>query len=365
MDDWTHPWYLGIMACDHKLKVKNWAVILAVFFLSLTGIIFVFETQGSVQKLGEQAFFVFLGFVVMFFLSKFNFENYKKFSLIFFFISLTLLILVLIPGIGVRIYGARRWLNLNFFNFQPSELIKLCLIIFLSHWFINEEKNRTLAFFLLIGLIFALIMLQPDLGTALIISTVAFAMFFVSKTTEIKKLLLAVPFVMALLIFVILQAPYRAERFFTFLNPQRAPYGSSYHAAQALISVGSGGLTGVGFGKSRAKYAYLPESSTDSIFGIIAEETGFIGVSLIIAAYLTIFFKGWKIMRQTDNIFGRFLAFGVIIFLIFQFFLNLSSVISLLPLTGVPLPFISSGGSALLIQFAAVGILLNVGRKIK
>ncbi len=346
-------------------KKLNWAIIFSVIFLATVGIIFVFETQGSIRKLGEQSFFVFVGLLEIFFLSRYNFENYKKFSIFFFLVSLTLLILVLIPGIGVKIYGARRWLDFRFFTLQPAELVKLCLIIFLSHWFVNEEKNRALAFFLLIGLIFFLIMLQPDLGTALIIFVTALSMFFISKTTEIKKIFYISPLIFGLLLAIVFFAPYRAKRLFSFLNPQIEPYGSSYHSNQALISVGSGGIFGVGLGKSRQKYAYLPEASTDSIFGIIAEETGFVGVSLVLIAYLTIFFEGWKIINNKQNVFGQFLSFGIVIFLSSQVFLNISSIISLSPLTGVPLPFISSGGSAILVQFAAIGILLNIGHRIR
>jgi cell division protein FtsW len=250
-------------------------------------------------------------------------------------------------------------------TFQPSEFTKLALIIFFAHWFANEEKNRMGAFFLLIGLIFILILLQPDMGTAIIIVATSFVMFFSSKTTLIKKIFMMVPVILLLLLAVIAMSPYRSQRLFSFLNVEKEKYGSSYHANQALMSIGSGGIFGVGIGKSTQKFSYLPESNTDSIFGIIAEETGFFGCLLVFTAFLVIFCQAYLIMKKTKDLFGKFLSFGIGLFIVLQTFLNLSSMLSLTPLTGVPLPFVSSGGSALLVQFAAIGILLNIGKSMK
>ncbi len=345
------------------LRKLNYPLIASVGCLSLIGIIFVFEATGSFRVLREQIIFSITGFILMFLLSSYKYENFKKYSFLLLCSSIFFLVIVLVPGIGLKIYGARRWINVIFFSFQPSELIKLTLIIFFAHWFSNEEENRMTAFVLLMSFIFLLIMLQPDMGTAIIIGIISFSMFISSKTTSLKKIIYLLPGFLVLLFLVIKISPYRTERLFSFLNLEKEKYGSAYHANQALLSVGSGGLYGVGIGKSRQKYSYLPESSSDSIFGIIAEETGFVGSLLVISLYLSVFYRSYMIMKKTQNNFGKFLSLGILVFISFQAFLNLSSMLSLSPLTGVPLPFVSSGGSALIIQFAAIGILLNIERR--
>jgi cell division protein FtsW len=332
----------------------------AVFFLSLLGIIYSFETQGDLISFAEHIAFVLVGFVVLFILSKYKYENYKKFSFVFLFLVFVFLIVVLIPGVGLKINGARRWINLGFTSFQPTEYVKLAMIIFLSHWFENVEKNRNLAFFLLIGTVFLLIMMEPDMGTALIIAVIGFSMFLISKTTSLIKVAAVLPLIVLILFLFIKTSGYRSSRLAAFFNSDKEQYGSSYHINQALISVGSGGIFGVGIGKSKQKYSYLPENNTDSIFGIIAEEIGFVGSSFMIFCYFLIFIKGFNIAFKSKNAYGKFIAFGISIFITVEAFLNFSSMLALLPLTGVPLPFISSGGSALLVQFAAIGILLNV-----
>jgi cell division protein FtsW len=333
---------------------------IAVFFLSLIGIIYSFETEGNLRSFGEHIMFVGAGFLVMFVLSKYRYVSLKKVSMIIMFIALVLLVLVLLPGIGMKINGARRWINLGITSFQPTEFVKLAVIIFLAHWFENIEKNRNIAFFLLIGIIFFLIMLEPDMGTGMIVSFISFSMFLISKTTNLIKVIAFFPIILLILFVFIKSSGYRSSRVSTFFNSDSEKLGSSYHVNQALISVGSGGIFGVGIGKSKQKYSYLPENSTDSIFGIIAEETGFVGSSFMIFCYFIIFLKGFNIAFKCKNAFGKFLGFGITIFITIQAFLNFSSMLSLLPLTGVPLPFISSGGSALLAQFAAIGILLNI-----
>lgn len=341
-------------------KKNNFPLVFTVILLSITGIIFVFESSGNLKDLLLQTAFVLGGCLLMFVLSRIPYFNIKKYSLFLLIFLIFLLILVLIPGVGLKINGARRWINLRIFTFQPTELAKLILVIFFAHWFSNEEKGRLTAFFLLLGFIFLLVMLQPDMGTALILLFGSLTMLFASKTTDIKKTLIVLPILVFAILAFIKISNYRSERLFSFLNSEKEKYGKSYHANQALISVGSGGLLGVGIGKSKQKYSFLPESSTDSIFGIIAEETGFAGSMAIIFGYFLIFYSGYIISKNAKDAFGKFLSFGIVIFIVFQAFLNFSSMLSLSPLTGVPLPFISSGGTALLIQFAMIGILLSV-----
>lgn len=346
-------------------KKLNYTILGVAAFLSITGVLFVFEASGSIVLLIEQFSFGFFGFIAMLFFSKIGYQNLKRISVPFLLISLVLLGAVLIPGLGLKINGARRWLDLRLFSFQPSEIAKLSLIIFFAHWFEGEEKERTIAFLLLILFVFSLILLEPDMGTALIILIISLSMFFISKSTDLRKFFLVFPAVVLLTFIFINISPYRRARITTFLNLNEKNSGANYHANQALISVGSGGLFGVGFGKSKQKYSYLPESSSDSIFGIIAEEVGFLGSMIVVAVYLLFLFQAFKIVLQTQENFGKFLAFGIFMFFAAQTLLNISSMLVITPLTGVPLPFISSGGSALLIQFIAVGILLSINQKVK
>lgn len=343
-------------------KGINSSLFFAVVFLSLIGVIYSFETQGNLKSFLEQLFFVAAGFVIMLFFSNWHVENFKKYSILMISLVFVFLLIVLIPGIGLKVNGARRWINLGLTSFQPTEYVKLALILFLAHWFENEEKGRNVAFFLLSGFIFLLIMLEPDMGTALIILMLCFSMFIVSKTTNVLKILAFLPFIFLVIFVFIKTSSYRSSRIESFLNINKEKYGDAYHVNQALISVGSGGLFGVGIGKSKQKYSYLPENNTDSIFGIIAEETGFVGSMAVILCYFMIFYQGFKIMKVAGSEYAKFVSFGIVLFFSLQAFINFSSMLSLIPLTGVPLPLISSGGSALLVQFAGVGILLNINK---
>lgn len=344
------------------MKKSVFPLIFSVIILSLIGIIFVFESSGNIKNLFSQFVFVAGGVVLMFFISRTDYRFLKRYSFVLLIFLIISLILVLFPGVGVKINGARRWINLRIFTFQPTEIAKLILVIFFAHWFSNEEKGRLFAFFLLLGLIFVLIMLQPDMGTGLIIIFASLLMLFISKTTALKNILILFPILILCILAFIKISNYRSDRLFSFLRADKEKYDQGYHANQALISIGSGGIFGVGVGKSKQKYSFLPESSTDSIFGIISEETGFVGSAMLIFGYFLILYWGLKISENAKDVFGKFLSFGIVIFITFQAFLNFSSMLSLTPLTGVPLPFISSGGTAILVQFSMIGLLLSVAR---
>lgn len=274
-------------------------------------------------------------------------------------LSLLLLLLVLMPGWGSEALGARRWLNLGGFQLQPTELAKLALVIYLAAWL---EKSRPLwQFGLVLTAFLGLIMLQPDLGTALIIISTGVLVFYASGAPLTSLLLLAV------LGFssgagLILTSPYRKERLLTFFNPLHDPQGSSYHIRQALIAIGSGGLWGLGLGESRQKFQYLPQVTTDSIFAVIAEEVGFLGAGAVILSLGMIVWRGMRIARLAPDRFSRLLAVGVSSWLGLQIFINLGAMLALVPLTGVPLPLISYGGSSLIVNLAAIGLLLNLSR---
>jgi cell division protein FtsW len=274
-------------------------------------------------------------------------------------VTLILLVAVLVPGLGNQALGARRWLNLGGFSLQPTELTKLTLGIYLSAWLV---KRRPLAKYLLIlGLVLGLVMLQPDLGTAIVIILSSVIVYFISGAEWRYLLLLSV---LAGLsgIGLIYSSAYRRARLLTWLNPAQDPLGSSYHIRQALITIGSGGLWGLGLGQSRQKYQFLPQVTTDSIFAVIAEELGFFLSALVIVWLFLIIYRGLRISHLAADGFSRLLAAGISGWLGVQAVVNLSSMLALLPLTGVPLPFVSYGGSSLIISLIGTGLLLNISR---
>ncbi|MCL4417640.1 MAG: putative lipid II flippase FtsW [Actinobacteria bacterium] len=350
------------------MKKVDLLLLLTVFILTSFGLFIIYDASSFVafrdfgdkfHYLKEQSFWIFLGITVMFLFSFFDYHKFYNLALPILLVSFLLLILVFVPGLGLHLLGARRWLDFRFFTLQPTELTKLALAIYLSAWFSNKEKGTFWAFSLLIGSILFLVMLQPDMGTAVIILSEALVIYFLSGAS-LSYFFLLIPTLSVIGFILIKLAPYRANRLATFLNFNQASDTYSYHVRQILIALGSGGLTGVGLGNSLQKYAYLPETTTDSIFAIIAEEVGFIGASLIIALFIILIWRGFYIAIHAKDIFGRLLAGGISAFLAFQILINLGAQTALFPLTGIPLPFISYGGSALIMNLASIGILLNI-----
>jgi len=342
-------------------------VVLLVFF----GLLMIYDASSFVaykdfsdkyHYLKEQFFWIVIGFGALGFFSFFNYKKLYNLALPFLLVVIFLLGLVFLPGLGVDVLGARRWIDLRFTVIQPSEFVKLALAIYLAAWFSTKEKARLPAFLLLLGLILFLVILEPDMGTTMIILAEGLVIYFLSGANLLYFLVLG-PILGFLGFIVVKIAPYRAERLATFFNLNQDPSLYSYHVKQILIGLGSGGLTGVGIGNSLQKYAYLPENTTDSIFAIIGEELGFLGAFLVIALFAFLIFIGFYIAVNTKDVFGRLLAGGITAFLGFQVFINLAAQTALLPLTGVPLPFISYGGSALIMNLAAVGILINIARQ--
>jgi cell division protein FtsW len=240
--------------------------------------------------------------------------------------------------------------------------VKLSLAIYLSAWFSTKEKGRFMAFLLLVGFVLFLVMAEPDMGTTIIILCEAMVLYFLSGGTMWYFAALAP--ILAILGFILIKIePYRAQRLATFLNPNQGINGTSYHVRQILLALGSGGFMGVGLGNSLQKYAYLPENATDSIFAIIAEEIGFLGSFVLILFFMAFIWRGIIIAMQAKDSFGKLLAGGIVAFLGMQMVINLGAQTALLPLTGVPLPFISYGGSALVVDLCSVGILLNISKQ--
>lgn len=308
----------------------------------------------------QQLIWATLGFFSLFFFLKFNYHNFKKLAVPSFLFSLLMLFAVFLPGLGISAGGAHRWLNLFGFTLQPAEIIKLSSIIFLSFYF--ERRVKSFHFFSLVLLITALIgIFQKDLGTAIVFFLISIGIYFVAGAPTIYFLSLIPISILSFIVFV-LSSPYREQRILAFLNPFIDPQGYSYHISQVLIALGSGGLLGLGLGQSKQKFEYIPEVTTDSIFAIIGEELGFIGCVVFIIFFSFFIYKGFKISQNCHDRFGKLIAFGITFWLGVQATVNLGAMVAIIPLTGVPLPFISYGGSALFINLTAVGILLNISK---
>lgn len=353
------------------MKHSDIILFAVVIILTLFGLLMVYDASSVMafnifgdkyHFIKEQLVWVTLGFTALFIFSRIDYHRLFNLALPFLIVALVLLVLVFIPGIGAGAKGANRWIDIGFFNLQPAEFVKLALALYLSAWFANKEKGRLLAFILLIGAVLLLVMLEPDMGTASIILSEAIIIYFLSGGNT-TYFLLGAP-VVAILGFILIKLePYRASRLTSFLNVDKSIGDASYHVKQVLIALGSGGFFGLGIGNSLQKFAYLPENVTDSIFPIIAEEFGFVGSGLLIILFIILIWRGYVIAAKARDNFGKLFAAGIVSFIGIQTILNLGSMTALLPLTGVPLPFISYGGSALIIDMASMGILLNIAKQ--
>ncbi|MDP3244542.1 MAG: putative lipid II flippase FtsW [bacterium] len=292
---------------------------------------------------------------------------WRKYSVLFFGLSALLLFLVLLPGVGQTLGGSRSWFVWKGFSFQPSELAKVGLIFYLAALF--EKKGQDikdftygfLPFIVALGVVLGLIILQPDMGTMILVASIAFLMYFFGGAAWKHFFLIGSAGLLALLA-AVKAAPYRMARLTTFLHPETDPQGIGYHINQALIAIGSGGLVGLGFGQSGQKYRYLPEVSGDSIFAIAAEELGFLFCVIFIALLALFFYRIFKLSKNAPDDFSRYTAIGIGGWLATQTFFNISAMLGLLPLTGLPLPFISYGGTALAVSLFAVGVLANISK---
>lgn len=285
----------------------------------------------------------------------------KKYAHLFYGFTLVLMVLVLIPGIGSKLLGARRWIIAGPIVIQPSELLKISFAIYMAGWL--QQVRDIKHFLMILGLNLLLIMLQPDLGTAIIVVGMAFMIYYISGV-KIKDIVIFSTLLLVAISSLIITSPYRLDRLKTFIDPTNDPQGASYHINQVLYGLGSGGLSGVGLGQSRQKYAYLPEATTDSIFVIIAEEFGFLGSSLFVFLIVWLLLLSLQISIRSKDKFDKLLAGGISLLFLIQVFVNLSSMVALVPLTGVPLPFISYGGSSLVTNFLALGLLINISKRI-
>lgn len=307
--------------------------------------------------------FMGLGFLLLFY--RVNPSYLKKIAIPLLILSFILLVLVFIPGIGVYTGGARRWIRLWPSTFQPSELVKLSMVLFLAKYVSAPNyRNDSFLFFIkpvIIMIVFqAVILQQPDFGAAMSLAFLTFAILFLSGIK--LRYLLYVSLLALPVLYKLVMEPYRLRRIVSFLDPWKDPQGSGFQLVQSFIAFGSGGLTGVGIAGSKQKLSYLPESHADFIFSIIGEEFGFIGASMILALFLLLFIRGISIANRTTDRFVYFLAVGLSLMISIQALINFAVATGMIPTKGLPLPFISYGGSSLLVNTAAIGILLNISR---
>lgn len=351
------------------MNKKAVLIFLLTILLSLVGLFVLYASSSytALLNLGDrfyfiknQALYLPVGVVFALIVSKIPEKKLYALSLPFLIVTFFLLIAVFLPGIGLELKGSNRWIDLGFFVFQPSELLKISLTLYLAAWLSNKEKNRLFAFLIVLAVFSGLVLIQPDLGTAFIITVAAICVYFISGA-RIKEIAIIGAILLIGVTIMIGAASYRLERFSSFREfSLENPQDTTYHLRQIVLAVGSGGLFGVGLGNSIQKYVYLPENNTDSIFAIYAEETGFLGSMILISLYFLHAVLGLLIAVSSKDMFGRLLATGITIFISIQALINLSSQAIIVPLTGVPLPFMSYGGSAMLINFIAIGLLMNV-----
>ncbi|MFH1360071.1 MAG: putative lipid II flippase FtsW [Candidatus Omnitrophota bacterium] len=352
------------------------SIAIMVSMLVCIGVVMIFSASGvyALQEEGDSGYFlkrhlvfVMIGLVSAVIMMSFDYRELQKYAKPLLLMALALLVLVLIPGIGREIHGARRWFRIGSFSFQPSEFTKLVMIIYAADYLArkrNKIRDLTQGFMPLmgvLGVVCLLILKQPDLGTSLSIAFILLIMFFVAGTNLAHLglvCLLAIPAITLL----IARVPYRLRRILAFLDPWQDSQGIGFQLTQSQIALGSGGLLGVGLGKSLQKLFYLPAAHTDFIFSIIGEELGLLGTMTIILLFVFLIWQGARIAKRTQDPFGYYLSVGIVAMIGLQAVVNIGVSIGALPTKGLPLPFVSYGGSALIVNITAIGLLLNISR---
>lgn len=318
----------------------------------------------------RQIIWVTLGIMAMLFTMNIDYHVWRKLATPILIVTVVLLILVLIPGLGKVVNGARRWLGFGSLYLQPSEIAKLSMVLFCSASLARHQEKITsfvkglVPQLLILLLVFGLILREPDLGTALAIGGTIFVLLFTAGARLSHLASLGSVGVVGIIGAIILE-PYRLKRLLAFSDPWADPLNTGYHIIQSLYALGSGGLFGVGLGRSREKFLYLPEPHTDFIFAILGEELGFIGTITVILLFFLFAWRGFKVAISAPDIYGSILAAGLTTMIVMQALMNIAVVTASMPVTGIPLPFISFGGSALIFTLAGVGILLNISRYVK
>lgn len=361
------------------MRLKKGPPDFVLFITTLTlvaiGLIMVFSSSAVTANLRyDDAYYFFkrqllwalIGVIGMIVVMKINYNRLKDFSIPLMIIALICLVIVITP-LGIETNGSSRWLGVGLLRFTPSELAKLAVVMFMAKSLegnidqMKSFKNGIAPYILLLALTCGLIMVQPDLGTAFAIAGTVFCMLLAAGARWIHLGMIGLTGI-GMVAGAIAVAPYRMERFLAFLNPWKYASDEGFQTIQSLYALGSGGLFGMGLGRSRQKFFYLPEQHTDFIFAIWSEEMGFLGASLVIALFLLFAWRGFRIAINAPDNYGSLLAAGITIMIIFQAAINIGVVSGALPVTGITLPFISYGGSSLLFTMVGVGLLLNISR---
>ncbi|MEN6413708.1 MAG: stage V sporulation protein E [Veillonellales bacterium] len=357
-------------------KSPDFIIFFTVAILLGLGVVMVYSSSAvsayvnfhdSYYFLKRQLIWVSLGLLTMLLTMNIDYHVWRKLTKPIMLVTLCLLVLVLIPGLGKVVNGARRWLGFGSLYLQPSEVAKLSMVLFCSTTLARRQDKMTSFFkgvvpqLLMLIVVFGLILKEPDLGTALAIGGTVFVLLFTAGAKISHLVSLGIAGVGGI-IAAILVEPYRLKRLLAFSDPWSDPLDTGYHIIQSLYAIGSGGLFGVGLGRSREKFLYLPEPHTDFIFAILGEELGFIGTTAVILLFFLFAWRGFKVAISAPDIYGSLLAAGMTTMIIIQALMNIAVVTASMPVTGIPLPFISFGGSALIFTMAGVGILLNISR---
>ncbi len=356
-----------------KLRIQLFTVTV---ILIAIGIVMVYSASAiyAHEYLKDSAYFLkrhliylSLGIIVSLWVMSIDYNSIKKYIKPVLMVSFILLILVLIPGIGREVAGARRWFRFSTFSFQPSQVVKLVLILYIAD-VLSRKQSEIRSFFhgflppmIILGVSVGLILLQPDLGTAVVIASVVYMMLFIAGI----RLFHLVPLLVSslpILGVIILAKPYRMKRILAFLNPWGDPQGIGFQIIQSYIALGSGGLSGVGLGQSRQKLFYLPGAHTDFIFSIIGEELGLVGTASIALLFMTFLWLGIRIAIRSKDLFGHLAALGIVLMIGLEAIINIGVATGSMPTKGLPLPFISYGGSSLIFDMMGVALLLNIAK---
>lgn len=346
-------------------------IIFGLVMLSSASSVIAYNTyHDSYYFFKHQLFGLVLGLAAAWFFSRVDYKIWRQYALWMLIASIGLLVLVFIPGLSAGWGSSRSWINIFGFSLQPAEFVKITFLLYLAAWLegrkkkLNEISRGFGPFMVILGIIALLMLLQPDVGTLTIIALASLVVYFIGGG-RLKHIISIILLGLAALVIMMNIYPYQANRFKCMLNPAYSPKEYCYQVNQSLIAVGSAGFLGRGLGASRQKFLYLPEAENDAIFSIISEETGFIFSVGLILLYLALFYRGFIIAREAPDDFGKILAMGIVSWIVMQALINIGGMVNMMPMTGVPLPMISYGGSAMLAALASIGILLNISRQAK
>lgn len=361
---------------NNPRSVDTVLLFIVIFLVAAGFLIFSSASLGLLARSGASfgsvafnqfAFGIIGGSIALFVTSNIYYRHWRRFAFYIFIASLILTALVFVPGIGMSHGGATRWLNLGITTVQPSEFLKIGFVIYLATWFsgvhnkIHDWRYGLAPFIASVGAVGLIMLAQPDTDTFVIMASAGMAMYLAAGARWRDVLGIIGTGLLGILIIALLR-PYVMDRLTTFLDPEADPLGSGYQIQQSLIAIGSGGAVGRGFGQSIQKFEYLPEAIGDSVFAVYAEEFGFAGTSILVVALISLALRGYRTASQAEDIFGTLLVVGFITMIIGQSFLNIAAMTGMAPLSGLPLPFISHGGTALMATLASLGIVLNVSK---